>query len=178
MVGLTDAIGVSMSNELLDVIEKSAPIVAEALAGPVGGIAGMLLPIVAKIFGADADDKDDIASKIKSDPDAKQKLKELEIKHQDFILQTKAAALASEYQDTQAARDAEERYQQRTGHINPMLPLLVIALFGGLIAIVYCLLFYSTANAALLTILTVIATKLSSKLDDIYDMYFGGDDDS
>lgn len=167
-----------MKNSLVTIIEKAAPLLAEAIGGPMGGVAGILTSVIANTFGAKDTDIQDVISKIQADPNAAEKLKELEIKHQDFILQTKAANLDAEYQDTQSARSLEENYELRTGKMNPMLPFLVVALFGSLGGIIYCLLIYTTTNAPLLTILTVIATKLSAKLEDVYDLYFGGTSDN
>ena len=165
-----------MTSALINIVEKAAPLLAEALGGPIGGIAGMLTSVIASAFGGKDTDIDDIVSKIQSDPNAAAKLKELEIKHQDFILQTKFANLSAEYQDNESARTMEEGYEQRTGTMNPMLPLLVFSLFAGLAGIIYCLSVYTASNAPLLTILTVIATKLSAKIEDVYDLYFGGTD--
>ena len=70
-----------MTSALINIVEKAAPLLAEALGGPIGGIAGMLTSVIASAFGGKDTDIDDIVSKIQSDPNAAAKLKELEIKH-------------------------------------------------------------------------------------------------
>jgi hypothetical protein len=162
-------------SEFIKFVEKSAPLLGDILTGSTGGIIGVVTELIANIFGADPKNTDDILAKMQQDPDsAKIKLQELQNQHEEFILSSKASMANIEIDSQKDAREMELEYQRRTGRINPMIPVLVGCMFGSLIGVVYCLINYSASNAPLLTILTVIATKLASKLEDIYDMYFGG----
>lgn len=78
------------------VIEKFAPTVAGALGGPIGVAVGFIVPALAKAFGADPTDFNDISDKIINDPNVSEKLQHVEHNH-DLLckLMSKSANLAN-----------------------------------------------------------------------------------
>ncbi len=77
-------------SEAWPVIEKVAPVVAQALAGPLAGSAITALGLLAKKF--DANDIVKLISNINSDPDAEAKLQEIDV---DFSNEMTRAAVKS-----------------------------------------------------------------------------------
>ncbi len=70
----------SWKDELIEIVSDCAPILGSALAGPTGGMVGH---IIAQAFGKE---KADLVQEIKSDPDAQDKLKQIQADHEADLL--------------------------------------------------------------------------------------------
>ena len=68
-----------------DLISKEAPLLG-ALVTIVNPTAGKLITLIGELFGGDPKNLEELANKIESDPNATAKLKELELKHEEEIL--------------------------------------------------------------------------------------------
>jgi hypothetical protein len=109
--------------ELKDGISKIAPVLGSVISAS-NPIAGLVISLIAKIFGADSTDSTDIINKINLDPDAANKLKELEIQHEN-ILSSNAVA------DRSNARNREIEITKATGKRDSILEIIAISVVIG-----------------------------------------------
>ena len=116
-------------------IKKGAPLLGSVVAGPGGSAIGGL---VASLFGNETDDPAQILSRIQADPEALNKLKELELKHRERLeeLSLEAARIQLEESkaylaDTQSARQREAAIVQATGKKDVNLYVLAWVVVGG-----------------------------------------------
>lgn len=76
-----------LMHNALPIIERFSPIIGSAIGGIPGFALGHLIPLLAKTFGADPNDPNDVANAILSDSNAGEKLKALEAEHCDSLCQ-------------------------------------------------------------------------------------------
>lgn len=105
------------------IIAKSAPAVASVISS-VNPVAGIMVNLVAQLFGADPENPDDIIQKMANDPEAALKLKQLEYQH-DEILQKTAT------DDRMNAREREEQIVRITGKRDYVLDAIAFLVIIG-----------------------------------------------
>lgn len=88
-------------DELIKIISKSAPLLGGILAGSAGEKIGNL---IASAFGGDINNPDDLAAKIKNDPEATLKLIELQYQNKVEIERLNLERIKTEISDSQDAR--------------------------------------------------------------------------
>lgn len=110
-------------HDFKSIIEKSAPILADVIT-PINPLAGMAIGLIAKAFGGDANNLDDLASKIGADPDAAMKLKSIEIENKTSLYQT-------EVQDRESAREREIDIEKITGKGDWILHFIAVTIVFG-----------------------------------------------
>ena len=143
-----------ISSLIVDLISKSSPYIGTLLGGPLGGLIGSL--VSKALGGIDMNDPQNVITAIQSDPEAAQKLKELEM----------------QLKDLQSARDSASKDKGMLIFIRPLLILLahvVLAVNIYLITI--------ATNDLLVTVLLVFMYVLVSEIRQMYKFYFGNGDD-
>ena len=109
-----------------NIVGKVCPILGNAIVPGVGGVAGSM---IAKMLGCNAT-PEDIEEAIKKDPEIALKLKELETKHEQFLITSAHENDKLYVGDVQDARSREIELAKATGELNWPMYLL-----GGLIVI-------------------------------------------
>jgi hypothetical protein len=112
-----------MNNKLKDiiiVIEKMAPMLASALMSPA---AGMAIQLLENTFGVSSDS---LATTISQDPNALEKLQQLELSHSDTLAQYKSQDYQTEISDRKDARQHEEKIIQETGKRDWALDMIAV----------------------------------------------------
>lgn len=71
--------------DAIPIIQKFAPSVASAITSPIGFAAGYVLPLLASAFNTSPRDLNTLAAKIFEDPNAGEKLAEIEHDHGDWL---------------------------------------------------------------------------------------------
>ncbi len=143
-------------------VKKGAPLLGSLIGGPAGGAVGSL---VAGVFGEN--NPQELMEKLKADPEAITKLKELEMKHRERLeeLSIEAARIQLQetqaiFADTQSARQRETAIVQTTGKRDVNLYILAWVVVGGFF---------------LLTGLMMIIPELESKSSNaMVNIMFGG----
>lgn len=74
-----------IQKSILPLIEKSAPVIASAIGGPIGSAAGWAIALLAHAFNSDPTDISGLAEKMTSDTDLQSKLADLDSKHGDWL---------------------------------------------------------------------------------------------
>lgn len=165
-------------SSVIKAVSSFAPTVGSALAGPIGGIVGDL---VAKLFGGNAQEPDDLVAKINADPDAAIKLKKLEYEHQEVLAKYKADQVISDNADVADARDRDEKIIQDASAPNAgkvvsiiaLVPHMITLLTGFSIVFIASLrLFDHNANIND-TLLTMIVGQLFVIFSQQCKFYFG-----
>lgn len=161
-------------NILISLIEKTAPLIAGALGGP---FASMAVSLLTSVFGGDPKNPQSIVDKITADVLSPSKLKQLEMDHQEALLNIQAQNYAAEVQDEASAREQEKTYEAKTGHVNPMLPVLSLCSIAGLVACIYAL-YYLGSDKAIMALITTVITTLLHQIAKVYNFYFGDSKDN
>lgn len=92
---------------LVNVVKEAAPLVARVIGGA-NPLVGLLLSSLGSIFGVTNGDPVALAGAISADTDAKVKLQEFELKHQEILQQYSAQDYATEVDDRKDARKRDE----------------------------------------------------------------------
>lgn len=115
-------------DQIKNIIGESVPILANAIIPGIGGVAGSM---ISKVLGCKPT-PEDIENTIKSDPNAFLKLKELEQKHEEFLIKSSHENDKLYLDDIKDARSREIEYTKSTGKMN--WPMYVL---GGLVVICF-----------------------------------------
>jgi len=105
--------------QLSSIISKYSPFLGDAVA-TVSPLSAVIIRLVAKLFGADPTNIDDITAKISSDPDAAVKLKQIE-----------AENFGNAVDDRKSAREREEEIVKVTGKRDRILDFIAILVVLG-----------------------------------------------
>ena len=84
--------------DLGNIIRKDAPVLASVLltgSNPITAIATLMLNEIAHYFGSDPSNIQDLANKISVDPNSPDKLKDIENRHHDMLIQYQNESLES-----------------------------------------------------------------------------------
>lgn len=143
-----------IASVIVEAISKISPVLGAALGGPLGGIVGTL--ISSTLGGVNMQDVNKVLDTLRTNPDATQKLKELEL----------------QIGDLQSARGEASKETGAYRLVRPILALVaMLAIVADIIAIQY------TTNAMVSQILTIMLVALVWDIRQIYKFYFGSGDD-
>lgn len=87
---------------LIEIVNKSAPLLGSALGGPLGGVIG---EIVAHVFGGNTQDSAALTQIIQQDPDHDIKLKKIENDHIEALQGLNNQLIGLEVSDRESARN-------------------------------------------------------------------------
>ena len=147
-------------NELFGLLKGLAPTLATAVAGPLGGMA---VSALANKFGV-ADSVESVAKAIAGDPQASQKLAELELEYAKLDMADRDSARKNE-----AALATSENTPLLNKSVTPILALVVVVAWG---LIQYHLLTHVVPNEMREIIIRVLGT-LDGALVMVLSYYFG-----
>lgn len=105
-----------MWDSVKSILGKSAPVLGAALSGPAGAAVGLM---ISNVLGVSTEEE--VLEKLKNDPEALLKLKELEITHRTELEKINLSAYTSTLKDIQDARN------KNNGHWMPSILTLVLA---------------------------------------------------
>jgi hypothetical protein len=147
-------------NELFGLLKGLAPSLATAVAGPLGGMA---VTALANKFGV-ADSVESVAKAIAGDPQAAQKLAELELEYAKLDMADRDSARKNE-----AALATSENTPLLNKSVTPILAIVVVVAWG---LIQYHLLTHVVPNEMREIIIRVLGT-LDGALVMVLSYYFG-----
>jgi hypothetical protein len=147
-------------NELLNLLKNSAPAIATAIGGPLGGLA---VSALAQKFGVE-DEVEAVTKAIKSDPEAMLKLKELEQTRFQSILGDKDSA-----RDREVAIATSDKSPLVNKLVSPVLAIIVVLAWVG---IQYTLL-NTTVPQEMRELVARVLGTLDGALMVILSYYFG-----
>ena len=147
-------------NELFGLLKGLAPSLATAVAGPLGGMA---VTALANKFGV-ADSVESVAKAIVGDPQAAQKLAELELEYAKLDMADRDSARKNE-----AALATSENTPLLNKSVTPILAIVVVVAWG---LIQYHLLTHVVPNEMREIIIRVLGT-LDGALVMVLSYYFG-----
>lgn len=143
---------------LSDLVSKSAPLLGSMLGSPLAGIG---VSWIAKLFGANKENAQDIIDKILLDPDANIKLKTLELQHKEVLENIAAKNYETEVADRKSAREREIA-------LHDYVPTILAV---GFLIIYAAIQFYCVTHPA--SALDIISARLQDVLIMIVSYYFG-----
>lgn len=149
---------------LADVLLKYSPALATSIGSPIGGL---VMSLLMTIFGGD---KDDLVSTIQADPNAGEKIKQLEIEHQDVLAKSQADEYRASVDDRESARQRQLEEEKITGKKDNIVPILAISICLGFF-IVYSLNYIVRIEEN--TINAWLAAQLCSAFLMVVGFYFG-----
>jgi hypothetical protein len=147
-------------NELFNILKSVAPTLATAVAGPLGGVA---ITALANKFGV-SDSVDAVAKAIAGDPQAAQKLQELELEYAKLDAQDRDSA-----RKAYAAVATSENATKLEKLVVPVLALGVVGLAFGLIGV---LMFVDTPNDQQQLVIFALGF-ITSAAGQVLSFYFG-----
>lgn len=127
---------------LVKAVSKGAPIIGSLLGGPAGGAAGTAISMLARAFGADPENPEEILQAVKTDPDAFLKLKKLEAEHEQELTKLALQSEIAHLQDRQSARQREMDIVKSTGKKDYNLYVTAWAVLIGFFTLTGALMFY------------------------------------
>ena len=125
--------------------KKGVPLLGSVIGGPAGAIVGQL---VAPMFGANADDEDDLIRSIEADPEATVKLKQIEAQNKERLeeLNIERERIALEdakahLTDVQSARTRDVAIVEATGkrdiHLYMMAWIIIVGFMGLAVMMIF-----------------------------------------
>lgn len=146
----------------LKTIASAAPILGTVVGGPVGGIVGKGLSLIAEAFGCEPTE-DAVASAIKADPQAAIKLKELELQHQTVLIEWQRVQLQAELENTKDARSREVQMTQAGNWMGAITPAIVsIVVIVGFFWMLRAVVDMQTVNEPALLLLGSLGTAFGA----------------
>lgn len=155
MGGLIDVIGFSVA--------KYAPLLSSLLGTPLAGIG---ISLLAKVFGVDGKDIKALNEAMINDPNADLKIKELELKHKEILMQLLSNDYVVEVDDRKDARKNAVLYKDFLRH---MAYLVTGGFFVALLLLFMPLNYNPTARE----LLSMLVGMLASKWQTIIDFFYG-----
>ncbi len=148
------------------VVSRFAPLLGSAISAG-NPLAGVLVSLVGSMFGADAKGTDPsiLISKILGDKDAEIKLKQIELDHQEALLQT-------EVDDRKSAREREETIVQITGRRDWLLDMIAFIVIAGYF-IMCALVLFNKLNNENNQVLYMMFGQLTGGFIMVLSYYFG-----
>lgn len=143
----------NLLNDLIGVVEKFSPAIGTALGSPLGGV---LATLIAHAVKANPSDVKDIIDKLKADPEAEVKIKELE----------------SMVNDLQSARNREVAYTNATKQRDWMLPVLAIVVALGFFVTIWVVMFGDFDQEEKYFLFGLIL-GIGVQFAQVYNYYFG-----
>jgi hypothetical protein len=149
--------------DISSAVGKYAPLLGSVIS-TANPVAGMIVSLIASLFGANKDDPNDLIEKINSDENADKKLKQLEIEHQDLLSNNKLA-------DVENAREREIETTKITGkrdYVMQIIALLIIILTFVFVGII----FYFPGQVTTNNIVNIFIGNLMAYFTLIIKYYF------
>jgi uncharacterized membrane protein YraQ (UPF0718 family) len=143
------------------VVSRYAPLLGSAIS-EYNPLAGIIIMGIAQEFDSKADPTS-LVNAIQTDQNAQAKLHQLEIEHQDAILQANTKDVAN-------ARDREEKIVQITGKRDRILDALAVLVVIGFFGICIINYFFELEDDHVVVMLT---GQISSALMMVLSYYFG-----
>ncbi|HLX54647.1 MAG TPA: hypothetical protein VKR58_11930 [Aquella sp.] len=147
-------------------VAKYAPVLGEVV-GAANPLAGIAVNLIAKVFGANINDEQDIINKITNDPTAAIKLRQLELENQEHLVQASVS-------DRMSARDREEEIVKATGKRDYVLDVIAIMVVLGYFMVCFTVLFMHINNSSPHEILYMLIGQLTGAFLMVLGYYFGG----
>ena len=110
-------------------IQMGAPILGGALGGPAGAAVGTM---IANQFGVDDPTPANIMAAIKADPDAAMKLREIELRHQERLIELESDRFRIETADVQNARGTHQHHWMPS-----VITMVMCAMFGCIVGALF-----------------------------------------
>jgi hypothetical protein len=110
-------------------IQMGAPILGGALGGPAGAAVGAM---IANQFGVDDPTPGNIMAAIKADPDAAMKLREVELRHQERLIELENDRFRIETADVQNARAVHQHHWMPS-----VITMVLCAMFGSIVGALF-----------------------------------------
>lgn len=110
-------------------IQMGAPILGGALGGPAGAAVGAM---IANQFGVDDPTPGSIMAAIKTDPDAAMKLREVELRHQERLIELENDRFRIETADVQDARKVHQHHWMPS-----VITMVMCAMFGCIVGALF-----------------------------------------
>ncbi len=144
------------------IAKLGAPLLGGAVGGPLGaGLAG----IIASVVGGDPDDPEDLYQRIKADPEAAVKLREVELTHK-----TRLEEITLE--NTQSAREREVEVTKATGKLNwPMYVLAGVIVVGFFVLVM--VLFFKAVPEGSREVAFMLFGSLATNFGAVCNYFFG-----
>ena len=120
--------------DISNVVSKYAPLLGSIIS-TANPLAGMVVSLIASVFGANKDDSSDIINKINSNENAAQKLKELEIEHKNLLSN-------NQLKDMESARDREIETTKITGKRDYVMETIAILIIVSTFSLTALMIFY------------------------------------
>lgn len=160
---------------LIDVGKKivglGAPLLGMALFGPGGEAFGSM---IANELGASSTKPEDILAKLSDDPATREKLIELQNKHQEFLLNNSLQIYQAEEADRASAREREADIAKATGHEDYTTKILAYVITVGFLVCIAA--FLVRANALppdVKEILLLLMGVMGGAFTTVVGYYFG-----
>jgi hypothetical protein len=149
---------------LYTVINKIAPLLVIGLKST-SPVSAMILNLIADAFGAKIDDN--LATTIANDPDASVKLKQIEMDHQNVLIQ-------SQVQDRMSAREREEKIVELTHKRDWVIDAIAITVILGFFSLCLVNYFVSPSDDH---IISMLIGQVSGAFVMVLSYYFGSSKD-
>lgn len=153
-----------MTSNLSSVVSKVAPILGGALSA-INPVSGFIISSIAKLFGADPNNQQDIIDKINADADAALKLKQFELEHQYDLHRIVV-------EDKKSARDREVQIVRATGKRDWVVDFIALFMIIGFFSIIMIVSF-TKMDQSDHDILYLLVGQLSGGFLLIVSYYFG-----
>jgi hypothetical protein len=127
---------------LVKAVSKGAPIIGSLIGGPAGGAAGTALALLARAFGADPENPEEILQTIKNDPEAYVKLRQIEAEHERELTALALKSKIADLDDRQSAREREIQITKSTGKKDYNLYVTAWCVLTGFFILTAVLMFY------------------------------------
>lgn len=159
MDGLKDVIGSSLGK----FVGVASPLLASVLSTPLAGVAVSLL---AQVFGVPARDTESLLDAMRNDPDAAQKIRDIENRHQEALATIAGQNYGVEVDDRKNAREHAVCYKDFLRH----MAFVVTIGFFSVLLLLFVPIDISNDEKNLLSMLVGM---LASKWQTIIDFFYG-----
>lgn len=152
----------------LSAVKNAISIYAPLLGGAIGGQAGDLVgSLIAMAFGSSFKNPEDLLAKIRSDPEAALKLRQLQDQHQEALMALENQQAIIITTDIQDARKRQLEEEKITGHrdwIVPILAFFVLCIY----AIIQFYVIFNPSSAD-----DLVSARLQDVVIIVMSYYFG-----
>ncbi len=149
--------------DIMQVVKKSAPLLASVIGSPVAGVA---LSLIGNAFGVDGKDQQAIADAINKDPESAIKLRTLEYENAQMLAKIASTDYYTEVSDRVDARKYSSEYKDFLRH---MAYVITLGFFAAL-ALMFLPIVVDNSEKELLSMLIGM---LVSKWQTIIDFFYG-----
>jgi len=157
-------------NTLKGVVAKGAPILANAIIPGSGGLAASL---IGNAFGVDHEDPQALLTAVQNaSPEQWAELKKAQMQHQTELAQISAELDKAYLADRQNARGRDIDLK-KAGYSNWRADVLALSAIGGLLALIFTVIFAKIEAGPARDTLLVLSGTLIAIVKDVYQFEFG-----